>query len=789
MVTNLWPIALRSTKPVAVEQCVEAQIQERFLQPPELFRHDMTQLAHLRTEATHHTEADTILAAKLASYYKQLKYIARKFHDDLWEATWTDPSHGSTTCASLAFERCNVLYNLAAAYATMGLAEDRRTLEGLQRSHAKLQQAAGLFARLSEEVEQASAEVQMPPDMSQAAVQSLTQLTLAEAQECIWQKAVMDRMRDKLVAQLSQQVSDFYKAALAHHQQSHAIDSRYVHHLSLKSAHFAAAAHFRMSNHAVAQQLYGEEVARLRLAREICNAAASHRDYVATPIASDFAGLVERITSTLERAERDNDIIYMIPVPSASQLAGIVPTSMVKPLLGDALKSSLDEEQGQLFASLLSSVVSNVLAIYNQRKEQLILTRATQPMDKLSSEMTDFLQARSLPGVLTALEQPLGLPQNILRAAEHVKGRGGIDHLKMLLNEGQSLATANIGLLEQIADMMDEEAEEDAALRSQYNSKDYHLVPSSEAFAAYRTQLKHYEELVAKAQKADAVVAQKVQDWERSLEVLGGDKEQLAMSVPDAQKVSLSPAAAASAQRVRQLLTQWESLQIGRQQTLDRIQQYAGSDEPKERLLQEAGRFDAARPIEAGDFEPFMERQLDRYEALLQPLAEQASIQRTLRADLEQATAQFMTHREAASEGTQARQSALQQLSQAATKFDEICANLAEGAKFYHDLHNAANTFADEVRERIEARQRVAEQADSKIVEALEGVQLSGKDEAKTQIEDEPARDVLMTGVWKPEDGIRLANQSIAKEQVATPKKSASNLFNPAMHSIQFGKR
>ncbi|ORY83062.1 BRO1-like domain-domain-containing protein [Protomyces lactucae-debilis] len=775
MVSNLWPIALRTTAPVAVEDHITAQIQERFLQPPDLFHNDIARIAQMRIDATRTTVPESTLADQILVYYRHLCTLTSKFHDDLWEATWMDQVHGSTKRQSLAFERCNVLYNLAATYAMMGLAEDRRTMEGLKQSHAKLQQSAGLFAMLVEDCRRALDEVQLPHELSEEAITSLEQLTLAEAQECIWQRAVMDRMKDKLIAQLSQQVSVYYAAALSHHQKSNALDSKLVHHLSLKRAHFAAAAQFRMSSHAVSQQAYGEEVARLQLARELCNGASSHRDYVAAPIANDFTSLVERVASSLERAERDNDIIYMIPVPTPSQLADIVPTSMVKPVLSETLKASLSSTTDTLFVSLMSSVVSNVLAIYNHRKDQLVASRAIQPMSKLTSEMTEFLQTHALPGALTALEQPLGLPDSILRATEQIKAKGGLPHLTVLLAEGVSLADANEGLMAQMTDMLDEEEEEDAALRGQFG-KEYPLPSSKDAFGGYRKQLSQYKEFVGKAKQADSLIAQKIKQWERPILLLGGDVELLANAVPDARRIALTPAAETSAHRVRSLLARWESLQVKRQQALDRIRRFAAEDDPKARLLQEAEHMDGQ--LDAGQFEPLMEQLLAQYEPFLQPLQQQSSLQASLTQELNVAAADFFTHKEAIASGTQARQAVLQQLTQASDKFDEIRVNLSEGAKFYHDLHAALNRLADEVRERIAARRHAVEQADASIVKSLEAVRLAGDTSAPP--------DVLMTGVWRPEDGIRLANSAAKPKAV---KKPASNLFDPATHSIQFGKR
>ena len=50
-------------------------------------------------------------------------------------------------------------------------------------------------------------------DLSTYALQTLINLMLAQAQECVWQKAAMDQLRDGTIARLALQVASFYEAA------------------------------------------------------------------------------------------------------------------------------------------------------------------------------------------------------------------------------------------------------------------------------------------------------------------------------------------------------------------------------------------------------------------------------------------------------------------------------------------------------------------------------------------------------------------------------------------------
>ena len=117
------------------------------------------------------------------------------------------------TLRSLAFERAAVLFNLGALYSQLASSEDRSTLEGLKRAIAHYQvrskllhrpgssdgtqNAAGTFSFLTLSalpgLEFAPVDENIPLDLTDAFVKSLEFLMLAQAQECVWQKAVIGK--------------------------------------------------------------------------------------------------------------------------------------------------------------------------------------------------------------------------------------------------------------------------------------------------------------------------------------------------------------------------------------------------------------------------------------------------------------------------------------------------------------------------------------------------------------------------------------------------------------------
>jgi programmed cell death 6-interacting protein len=110
--------------------------------------------------------------------------------------------------SSLQYERASVLFNVAAVYSGLGADESRADGEGIKRALAYLQNAAGALSYLSSEVVPllkcpswsaiklsggvAVGDGAAGYDMTESFINTLQNMVLAQAQECFWQKAVLE---------------------------------------------------------------------------------------------------------------------------------------------------------------------------------------------------------------------------------------------------------------------------------------------------------------------------------------------------------------------------------------------------------------------------------------------------------------------------------------------------------------------------------------------------------------------------------------------------------------------
>jgi programmed cell death 6-interacting protein len=92
------------------------------------------------------------------------------------------------------------------------------------------------------------------------------------------------------------------------------IPSDWITHITAKKLHFYSAAQYRKSKDAAAGtgvNKYGEELARLQEALRNVNKALERKNFLSRGVRDDLVGLQEMLQRDTERAEKDNDLIYL----------------------------------------------------------------------------------------------------------------------------------------------------------------------------------------------------------------------------------------------------------------------------------------------------------------------------------------------------------------------------------------------------------------------------------------------------------------------------------------------
>jgi programmed cell death 6-interacting protein len=258
------PVKVSPLSSSALSKVLRTHISEIFTDThPDAFTDDLKAVAQLRDRVArmdvHVANTDAALR-----YHAQLVFMGTKFPPDInlafpWSVAFPNtlplfsaglsfadddspPSSPSTSNATkqaksylkiagnsytvahpdLNYERSAVLFCLAALYSSIGASESRREGESIKRAIAAFQTSAGILHHILIELTPLIKHLctgtnarNADPDLKPAMLACLRDTMLAQAQECFWQKAVVDRMKDGTIAKLAIRVSDLYSSALS----------------------------------------------------------------------------------------------------------------------------------------------------------------------------------------------------------------------------------------------------------------------------------------------------------------------------------------------------------------------------------------------------------------------------------------------------------------------------------------------------------------------------------------------------------------------------------------------
>ena len=362
-----------------------------------MFKQDLEAIDKQRMEAVTTLEPHVSGIRKIASYAAQLVWIGGKFPIDIGEEFAWYPALGFNTQSpitesNIRFELANVLFNLATLYSQLAYSLNRTMAEGLKSASSYLCQAAGVIEYLKTDIIPDMRSTP-PEDMDTMTLESLQQLMLAQAQECSWSVAVKNGYKDALIAKLAAKVSDLYDQAAEHGTRSDTISTEWIHHMSAKHHHFAAAAQYRAACDCLEKRKYGEEVARLRDSVSCVNEALKESKWVHKVVLADLNGLKIKVVEDLKRAEKDNDMIYLASVPSKSELKSLDRASMAvakKPNdIADPATSLGDRGVfGQpLFSKLVPYSVHVAAQIYEDRRDRIINSSIIEELETMTTKL------------------------------------------------------------------------------------------------------------------------------------------------------------------------------------------------------------------------------------------------------------------------------------------------------------------------------------------------------------------------------------------------------------------
>ncbi|OXV09127.1 hypothetical protein Egran_03110 [Elaphomyces granulatus] len=837
MASNILQLPFRRTHPVSLSDAITQYISSKYDQRPDMFTDDLMILDRLRTEAINVNEPHVSGASRLVTYAAQLKWLGGKFPVDVGvDFSWY-PAFGFNTSRpisqnNLRFEIANILFNLAALYSQLAFSLNRTTSDGLKQACDYFCRSAGVLSHLRKDI-LPDLRASPPEDMDDMTLLCLEELLLAQAQECFWLKAVKDGLKDVSIARLAAKVSDFYGTAGDYAVKSNVIITDWIHHMTSKHHHFAAAAQYRQSLDCLEKRKYGEEVARLRDSLQCVNEALKESRWINRVVVGDLNGLKNRVAEDLKRAEKDNDIIYLMPVPPKSELKTLDRACMVAAKapsqVTDAISMLGDKGPlGQpLLAKLVPYAVHVAASIYSDRRDRLVNDTIIGELESMTDKVRDLLQGLNLPGSLQALEKPLGLPPTLVSHAEEVRQQDGLNLLKRSLGDIDKIKASDKAAYTEGVGLLSAEKEEDDRARARYGTDRWSRESSEVAARMIYKTANEIDEYFTSAENSDDLIEKKLRDSEKVLMVLSGSNRDLESYVPSSRSIAITPEVERESSRLRSCLNEVSRLENRRKRKIQTLKDKAQSDDINPALLKETARLEREypmQPIEASQFESLFEDHLRLYDTDLETLTQERSDQNEIMAQVREANRIFIKVRQGDS-STKEREEALQDLENGYLRYMEIISNIEMGRKFYNDLAKMLGRFRDDCKAFVQQRRVEASQLESDITNAAAMASLNisqnqrrlshqqhvnhpppyGESQNPAQFQfqsqaipqpqlqtrhEEPltapqptratvAPPVATRGVWSPDVGIRFGNAAASSQGPGLGRGQAQETWDP----------
>ena len=335
-------------------------------------------------------------------YFAQIEYL--ELHVDIEESqlpefTWYDGVSGEKAKQqSLAFEKANVLFHLAAIFSHLAHAENRKDEAGLKRSFHYLQCSAGLFHFISQNFIHAPL-----AEISRDSTVFWSKLMLAQAQESFLEKAIVDKKSHGLIAKLANQTALLFDGIDA---SGKGLEKSLLNEIQSKKIYFFAMANYYKS---LAEQNVGIALSRLMKAQELMQETIKLNEksfFSKSNSEEDITAVMKFLQSVInekkEKLDRDNELVYHEPVVLYESLPKIDNLLMAKCFsLKEVFNDSQKSIGPDIFARMVSMKVHEINSVFSEEKSKF----QRDFMGKIEKSDLSTLAALSKLNVEKAIEE------------------------------------------------------------------------------------------------------------------------------------------------------------------------------------------------------------------------------------------------------------------------------------------------------------------------------------------------------------------------------------------------
>ncbi|XP_016370579.1 tyrosine-protein phosphatase non-receptor type 23-like isoform X2 [Sinocyclocheilus rhinocerous] len=528
-------------------------------------------------------------------------------------------------------------------------------------------------------------------DMSSQALSINISLMLAQAQECLLEKTLLDNRKSHLIAKICAQVCDYYKNCLRVLDNSECVPGRIQKEwrklIGMKISYFSAITHLHMGKQSEEQQKYGEAVAYFHSSLDKLNEAIKQSKGQLESVQEALKFTMDVIGGKYNSAKKENDFIYHESVPGLDTLAAVKGASLVKPLPVSLTDQSVTGPD--LFSKLVPMATHEASSLYSEEKAKLLRDIVAKIEDK-NQILEKFMESLSNDSVYK-IDIFKCLPDALLEKCAFLSVRP--DTVKNLVQAMQALSNVYTDVGSSLDEARSALEEDEAGEKSLMEVMGQKGLPTRPAvFQDIQKELKKYEAAHQAASNTNTELHKAMNQHIPNIRLLQGSVEELRKSLPQPE---LSQDEMSSLQKMKTILGKVDEMRKQRISLESQLRDLIHKDDITGVLV----------TTDRAEIKTLFAEQLKKYDQLKVYIDQNLVAQDNILKALTEANVQYAPVRKTLTLTEQQWNSTVQALIASFEAYEDLLKKAEEGRDFYQDLDKKTSALLDKTKSYCQTRE------------------------------------------------------------------------------------
>lgn len=682
-----------SPEPTSFGPKLKQYIRDFYHEDPESYSNEIHTLEGLRAAAVCAVK-DVSGVSTLKRYYCQLHFLQSRFPMSKDGAaavsfTWRD-TYASMVCTSsdIRFEMVCILYNIGALHTQLGALDTRVSADGMKMSCTHFQCAAWAFEHLKGSFPQ-PAGVDLAPDI----MQFMYYLSLAQAQECILEKSMMDNRKPTIIAKVAVQIVDYYNSALNTLEQGGADDcsiaetvgskiyknwKRYV---KFKMVYHTCISLLYRGQQAEEQQKMGERVTFYQAAAEKLEEAVKLSKGM-----DNIDAINEALTFTNDvvegkkkAAKNENEFIYHEEVPPLDILPEVKGASLVKGIMFNV--NDPEVAGSDIFARLVPMKAHEASSLYSEEKAKLLRKVGTM-IDEKDQELDLFMTSLQLD-YLKLHSEPESLPQELVdRCAAFSAKPDAIQNLIDSMNKLADTYQDVEAMLQDVKELLQLEDTKEKEYQELMGKR-----PPSIVATDLTREANKYHEAHAKASESNQTLHKAMTLHISNLRILSLPLPDLKKQIPAISTIN-TPEDEAAIKELQHLIDKVDEMKKQRATLAAQLRESVCQDDITRQLVTRTGE----------SLETIFSQEMQKHQKYVTIIEQNLAAQENILKALTEAYAKCAGPRKVAMETLRKREATINALISSYDAYEDLLAKSNKGLEFYRKLETNVTKLLQRVK-------------------------------------------------------------------------------------------